>query len=115
MSAGGNLDSVRGSYTVADGTEVLATGDQHFGAAQSHFFYRLGDIGFDEYLGESSRYIGAGETTAAATKVKEGALYRMQMFRLFGTHHVAVGSVDPFRGRMLSSNETRSVFVAKEN
>jgi hypothetical protein len=37
------------------------------------------------------------------------------MFRLFGTHYVAVGSVDPIQGWMLSSNETHYTFIGKEN
>lgn len=127
----GNLDSTTGSYTILSGDEVLATGDHEFGAARSHYFC-LGGIGnvpvtmfskaaspdliswdlhqidvfgvFNQVYTGVSRLSAIGETTVVTFKVKEGELYQMQVDSNTSSEseHIMVGSVDPFKGRVLS-------------
>jgi hypothetical protein len=140
----GNLDSATGSYTILSGDEVLATGDHDFGAARSHYFC-LGGIGsvpvtmflkatsndliswdlnvidvfgvFNHTYAGASRFSAIGETTVATFNVKEGELYQLQVDSNTSaeSQHIMVGTVDPFKGRLLSPNTgTDYTFVAAD-
>jgi hypothetical protein len=139
-----NLDSATGSYTILSGDEVLATGDHDFGIARNHYFC-LGGIGnvpvtmfskaistdviswglheidvfgvFNQVYAGVSRLSAIGETTVATFKVKEGELYQMQVDTNTSSEsqHIMVGSVDPFKGRFISSHTAMDyTFIAAD-
>jgi hypothetical protein len=71
---------------------------------------------FDEVIGDHSIFIDNGASLAVSTMVEEDRLYNLEIFadaEAVESQHLAIGSADPFEGRMLVSADIDYSFVAK--